>query len=81
MSSICPPFERHEIVVAGEAFEVYYYDMLSCISALFGDPNFTADLLLAPERHFTNEDKTACVYFEMNTGQWWWKVQVRASAI
>ncbi|PIL34532.1 hypothetical protein GSI_03310 [Ganoderma sinense ZZ0214-1] len=75
MSSGRPPFERHEIVVAGEAFEVYYRDVLSCIRALFGDPEFTADLLLAPERHFTDEEQEVRVYFEMNTGQWWWRVQ------
>ena len=77
MSSGRPTFERHEIVVAGEAFEVYYRDILSCIKALFGDPEFTADLLLAPERHYTDQDQNVRVYFEMNTGQWWWKVQVR----
>ena len=77
MSSGRPPFERHEIVVAGEAFEVYYRNILSCIKALFGDPEFTADLLLAPERHYTDEDQKVRVNFEMNTGRWWWKVQVR----
>ncbi|KAI1783920.1 hypothetical protein LXA43DRAFT_976942 [Ganoderma leucocontextum] len=75
MSSTRPPFERHEIVVAGEAFEVYYRDVLSCIATLFGNPEFTSDLLLAPERHFTNEDQKVRVYFEMNMGRWWWKVQ------
>ena len=29
MSSMSPPFERHEIVVGGEAFEVYYH-VLAC---------------------------------------------------
>ncbi|PIL37660.1 hypothetical protein GSI_01354 [Ganoderma sinense ZZ0214-1] len=57
MSSTHPLFERHEIVVAGEAFKVYYCDILSCIKALFGDPEFISDLLLAPERHYTDEDQ------------------------
>ena len=64
--------------MAGEAFEVYYRDILSCVKALFGDPEFTVDLLLAPERHYTDKDQKVRVYFEMNTGRWWWKVQVRS---
>lgn len=63
--------------MAGEAFEVYYCNILSCIKALFGDPEFTPDLLLAPECHYTDKDQKVHVYFEMNTGRWWWKVQVR----
>ncbi|KAH9857831.1 hypothetical protein C2E23DRAFT_720065 [Lenzites betulinus] len=70
-----PPFERHEIVVAGEAFEVYYHDVLACARALFGDPEFTKELLLVPERHYTDADQKVRVYFDMNTGQWWWSVQ------
>ncbi|KAI0821653.1 hypothetical protein BC628DRAFT_1491058 [Trametes gibbosa] len=70
-----PPFERHEVIVAGEAFEVYYRDVLGCIKALFGDPEFAPFLLTTPERHFTDDDQTARVYFDMNTGDWWWTVQ------
>ncbi|KAI0824025.1 hypothetical protein BC628DRAFT_1381212 [Trametes gibbosa] len=62
-------------MVAGEAFEVYYRDVLECIKALFGDPEFAPFLLTSPERHFTNEDETVRVYFDMNTGEWWWSVQ------
>lgn len=72
-----PPFQRHEIVVAGEAFEVFYRDILQCIEALFGDPEFAPILLLLPERHYGDSDRTVRVYFDMNTGKWWWATQVR----
>ncbi|TBU36604.1 hypothetical protein BD309DRAFT_995537 [Dichomitus squalens] len=70
-----PIFECHEIIVAGEAFEVFYRDILACIQTLFGDPAFAPILLLRPERHYTDEDQTVRVYFDMNTGKWWWATQ------
>ncbi len=72
-----PPFQRHEIIVAGEAFEVFYRDILQCIEALFGDPEFAPILLLVPERHYADSEHTVRVYFDMNTGKWWWSTQVR----
>ena len=76
LPSTRPRFHRHEIVVAGEAFEVFYRDILECIEALFGDPEFAPLLLLVPERHYTDADHTVRVYFDMNTGKWWWATQV-----
>ncbi|CDO69394.1 hypothetical protein BN946_scf185040.g7 [Trametes cinnabarina] len=70
-----PRFKRREIVVQGEAFEVYYRDVLECIRALFGDPEFAQDLLLVPERHYTDASRQTRVYFDMNTGDWWWRIQ------
>ncbi|TBU36601.1 hypothetical protein BD309DRAFT_1069783 [Dichomitus squalens] len=70
-----PRFERHEIVVAGESFEVYIRDILACIESLFSDPEFAPLLLLVPERHYTDADQTVRVYFDMNTGKWWWSTQ------
>ncbi|KAJ3000601.1 hypothetical protein NUW54_g6755 [Trametes sanguinea] len=72
-----PPFEREEISIAGDTFEVFLRDILACIRALLGDPEFTPILLLVPERHYTDESKTVQVYFDMNTGKWWWATQVR----
>ncbi|TBU22112.1 hypothetical protein BD311DRAFT_826016 [Dichomitus squalens] len=70
-----PRFQRHEIVVAGEAFEVFFRDILACIESLFSDPEFAPILLLVPERHYADADKTVRVYFDMNTGKWWWSTQ------
>jgi hypothetical protein len=34
------------------------------------------DLVFAPERHYTDPERTCCIYNEMHTGDWWWAVQV-----
>ncbi len=76
-----PHFQREELVVAGEPQEVFFRDILQCITALWGDPNFAPILLLVPERHYADPDHTDCVYFDMNTGKWWWATQVRESTL
>ncbi|KAF8875590.1 hypothetical protein BD779DRAFT_1476024, partial [Infundibulicybe gibba] len=70
-----PRFERGEIKVAGEAFDIYYRDPLKCVKALFADPECAGNLLLRPERHFTDASKEDQLYHEMNTGRWWWDTQ------
>ncbi|KAI0334245.1 hypothetical protein GY45DRAFT_1243251 [Cubamyces sp. BRFM 1775] len=70
-----PAFQRHEIDVAGQMFEVYFRDVVACIRSLFGDPEFAPLLLLVPERHYTDESRSVRVYFDMNTGKWWWATQ------
>lgn len=73
-----PRFTRQEIVVAGEAFDVYFRDVLECIHALFGDPEFAPYLVFAPERHYADEDKMTRLFHDMHTGRWWWGTQVRS---
>ncbi|KAG1759121.1 hypothetical protein EDD22DRAFT_995726, partial [Suillus occidentalis] len=70
-----PKFKREQIVIADEAFDVYFRDIIECITALFGDPNFADFLVFAPERHYADEDETVRLYHEMNTGKWWWNTQ------
>ncbi|KAI0349245.1 hypothetical protein OH77DRAFT_1415395, partial [Trametes cingulata] len=70
-----PRFQREEIIVADEAFEVYFRDVLECIKALLGDPEFAPLLLLVPERHYADPEHEDRVYFDMNTGKWWWATQ------
>ncbi|KAN0075394.1 hypothetical protein V8E55_011417 [Tylopilus felleus] len=70
-----PQFRCEEIVVAGEAFDVYIRDIIECIKSLFGDSEFTPHLLLRPKRHFTDSKKQENAYLDMNTGTWWWKTQ------
>ena len=43
---------------------------------MYGDPDFAPLLLLVPERHYADADKTIRVYFDMHTGRWWWATQV-----
>ena len=76
LSSSRPRFIRREIIVAGEAFEVFYRDVIACIRALYGDPEFSGILVFTPERHYTDPDQTVRVYFDMHTGKWWWSTQV-----
>ncbi|KAF8264338.1 hypothetical protein EI94DRAFT_1495845, partial [Lactarius quietus] len=59
-----------------ETLDFYFRDILSCIRSLFGDPGFAQDLIVAPEWHYTDNERTDHVYSEMNTGDWWWAVQV-----
>ncbi|KAI0686991.1 hypothetical protein C8Q76DRAFT_635698 [Earliella scabrosa] len=75
LSSGRPRFTRREIIVAGEAFEVFYRDVILCIRALYGDPEFTGILVFTPERHYSDPDHTIQVYFDMHTGRWWWDTQ------
>ncbi|TFK78674.1 hypothetical protein K466DRAFT_506925 [Polyporus arcularius HHB13444] len=70
-----PRFIRREIIVAGEAFEVFYRDVIQCIRALYGDPEFSGILVFTPERHYTDKDCKRRVYFDMHTGRWWWDTQ------
>ncbi|KAI0661142.1 hypothetical protein C8Q70DRAFT_932203 [Cubamyces menziesii] len=77
LSSGRPRFVRQEIELDGETFEVYFRDVVECIKALFSDPELAPFLLLVPERHYADADRTVRVYFEMNTGKWWWVTQVQ----
>ncbi|KAG1849692.1 hypothetical protein DFJ58DRAFT_716907 [Suillus subalutaceus] len=70
-----PKFKREQIIIANEAFDVYYRDIIECIKALFSDPNFADFLVFAPERHYADEDETVRLYNEMHTGKWWWNSQ------
>ncbi|KAJ3711350.1 hypothetical protein C8R42DRAFT_648225 [Lentinula raphanica] len=71
-----PQFQRQEVVVQGDAFEVYFRDILECTKALFGDAEFAEYLKFAPERHFENDTCNEQLYHDMHTGTWWWSTQV-----
>lgn len=73
-----PKFKREEIQIAGETFDIYHRDVLECVRALFGDPEFSPHLVVRPERHYVDEDKTIRTFSDMHTAKWWWSTQVRA---
>ncbi|KIJ05946.1 hypothetical protein PAXINDRAFT_103573 [Paxillus involutus ATCC 200175] len=50
-------------------------DILECVAALYGDPNFAEDLIILPERHYADEDQTQRLYHDLHTGKWWWQTQ------
>lgn len=72
-----PRFRRREIVVGGEAFEVYFRDVIECIRALYGDTEFARYLVFVPEQHYVDDQLTIRLYHDMHTGDWWWDTQVR----
>jgi hypothetical protein len=71
-----PPFKRHEVLVDNEVCEVYYRDIISCIRALFGDPDFASMLVFWPEKHYVDEKNEERMYHDIHTGRWWWCTQV-----
>ncbi|KAH9015334.1 hypothetical protein EDB85DRAFT_1875899 [Lactarius pseudohatsudake] len=70
-----PPFECEDFTIGGERLSFYFRNVLQCIRTLFGDPEFAHELAFAPERHYSDPERTCRVYSEMHTGDWWWAVQ------
>ncbi|KAH7905921.1 hypothetical protein BJ138DRAFT_1017013, partial [Hygrophoropsis aurantiaca] len=70
-----PRFQRQEIIVAGEPFDVYFRDAVECVKALFSDPELARYLVFTPERQYEDPDKTKRMYHDMHTGKWWWNTQ------
>ncbi|KAH9933677.1 uncharacterized protein BXZ73DRAFT_101062 [Epithele typhae] len=70
-----PRFIRQEVLIGDQVFEFFYRDVIECIRALYGDPEFSGLLVFAPERHYADADHTIRVYFDMHTGKWWWATQ------
>ena len=71
-----PRFQRHEVVVAGEVYDVFFRDVIECIRALYGEPEFARHLVFLPERHYEDADHTVRLHHDMYTGKWWWGIQV-----
>lgn len=59
-----------------EVLEFYSHEIIECLRAPWGDPDFANDLILEPERLYADEDMTIRIYHDMNTGKWWWDTQV-----
>jgi len=63
-------------VQSGEVLEFYARNIIECLRALWGDPDFDGDLIFEPERLYADEEKKSQIYHDMNTGKWWWDTQV-----
>ncbi|KAJ7488714.1 hypothetical protein B0H11DRAFT_1688922, partial [Mycena galericulata] len=70
-----PRFTRSEVVVGGEAFDLYSRNILACVRALFDDTDFAPYLFVLPERHYADADKRIRLYHNMHTAKWWWTVE------
>ncbi|KAJ3775118.1 hypothetical protein FB446DRAFT_638542 [Lentinula raphanica] len=77
LPSTCPKFQRQEVVVQGQAYEMYFRDILECLKSLYGDAEFTEYLKFAPERHYENAQRENQLFHDMYTGGWWWSTQAR----
>jgi hypothetical protein len=76
-----PKFRRKELLVGDEVLEMYHRDVLECVRALYGDPEFAPHLIFKPERHYMDEDQTKRAYSDVHTGKWWWETQVYKLAL
>ncbi|KAJ3870603.1 hypothetical protein F5051DRAFT_447434 [Lentinula edodes] len=72
-----PAFTRKEVVIGGEAFDLYKRPIEECIRALYGFPDHVRYLCVSPERHYSDANKTQRLYHDMHTGKWWWNTQVQ----
>jgi hypothetical protein len=74
-----PHFQRGDIRIGTEVIEVYHRDIMQCLKALYGDPEFASFLKFRPEKHFTTSEQNgqeSRQYHEMHTAKWWWKTQI-----
>lgn len=76
-----PTFHRSVVVVDGICFDVYFRDVIECIKALYGDPEFAPYLVFAPEKHYSDKKGGNRLYHDLHTGRWWWSTQVRCATI
>ncbi|KAG1895817.1 uncharacterized protein F5891DRAFT_1130501 [Suillus fuscotomentosus] len=70
-----PKFRHEQIVISGEAFDIFYRDIIECVKALYGDPDFADFLVFAPEHHYADKEQTVQLFHDMHTGKWWWDTQ------
>ncbi|KAI9435011.1 hypothetical protein F5148DRAFT_1294986 [Russula earlei] len=75
-----PAFHHHEVIVAGEAFEFFSHNVIECLTALWGDVDFAEHLIMEPECHYVDTDKTIHCFFNMQTGKWGWCTQKELEA-
>lgn len=58
--------------------EVWHRSLKHCIQSLIASPHLVPHMLWTPEMHFGSPDcrEGTRQYSEMNTGTWWWKMQI-----
>ncbi|KAF9040173.1 hypothetical protein BDZ89DRAFT_1100216 [Hymenopellis radicata] len=77
----CTPLEVKGDVVDGngevmkEILEVWHRDPVEVIKELVNTPNFKDHMRWSAERVFRDRDGTEREFSEMNTADWWWKIQ------
>lgn len=51
-------------------------DLEQCIEQLYGNPSLADGMCYTPERHYSDEAMESRVYNGMQTGDFWWELQV-----
>jgi Plavaka transposase len=64
------------MTIGDETVELYRRDVVECIKALYGDPEFAPHLIFKPERQYVDDEREVRMYGDMHTGDWWWHTQV-----
>ncbi|KAJ3748479.1 hypothetical protein DFH05DRAFT_1588862 [Lentinula detonsa] len=77
LPSVHPKFQRQEVVVQGQAYKMYFRDILECVKSLYGDAEFAEYLKFMPEHHYKDSSCKEQLYHDMHTGQWWWSMQMK----
>lgn len=73
-----PSFQPHDITVGTEVVTLYARNIMDCVQALYGNPEFAPFLIFKPQCYYhvsTGRPKSR-VYHDMHTVDWWWEVQV-----
>ncbi|TFK59907.1 hypothetical protein BDN72DRAFT_905430 [Pluteus cervinus] len=80
LASRHPKFQRHEVIIKGEAHEVYYRNIIGCIRALWADKDLSSSLVFQPVKEFEDDGCSSRIYSDMHTAKWWWETQVSVDA-
>ena len=70
-----PHFHRQDVEIAGETVTMYSRNVVECIKALYGNPEFAKDMIFKPERHYDKDDGRQQHYHDLHTSEWWWQMQ------
>lgn len=59
-----------------EEMELWFRDPVECVQELISNPLFCEKMVYGPEQLYKDEEMKEEVWNVMNTGEWWWKMQV-----
>jgi hypothetical protein len=71
-----PRFHRQDVTIGGETVALYSRNVIECIRTLYGSAEFAPHMAYRPERHYDRENGHERHYHDMQTGDWWWEMQV-----
>ena len=60
-------------------YTFYYRNVMKMIEFLIRHELFKNNLTYAPVQTYSSKDKARCMYNELHTENWWWKIQKQLS--